>query len=253
MQRFTTWDGIEIAYQTWGEPNDVPPVVLHHGFVVDANVNWVATGVVDALVGAGRHVIAPDARGHGASDKPHDPASYGESRMARDLGVLLDVIGAAEIDLVGYSMGGIVSLLFASADARVRRLAVGGIGSGVVECGGVDRRSMRKGSVDDALKVADPNTVEDPGAKAFRTLADAIGADRLAMAAQAASIHRDGVALDRIAAPTLVFAGDADPLATRPEVLADAIPDATLQLFPGDHLSVFGDPGLVPAIVAFLS
>jgi pimeloyl-ACP methyl ester carboxylesterase len=250
---YTTWDGLSIAYQTWGESNGAPTVVLHHGFVVDANVNWVATGVVDALTTAGRHVVAPDARGHGASDKPHDPASYGESRMARDLGVLLDTVGLSEIDLVGYSMGGIVSLLFASDDTRVRRLAVGGIGSGVVECGGLDRRSMRKGSVDDALLTDDPAKIEDAGAKAFRTLADAMRADRAALAAQAASIHRDGVALDRIAAPTLVYAGDADPLATRPEVLADAIPGATLRLFSGDHLSVFGDARLVPAIVDFLA
>ncbi len=253
MPRFTTWDGIELSYATWGEASPAPPVVLHHGFVVDANVNWVATGVVKALVEAGRHVVAPDARGHGASDKPHDPAAYGESRMARDLGVLLDTLDLAEIDLVGYSMGAIVSLLFASADARVRRLAVGGVGSGVVECGGVDRRSIAKGTVEGALTVEDPDTIEDPGAKAFRTLADALGADREALAAQAASIHRDGVALERIAAPTLVFAGDADPLATRPEVLADAIPGATLKLFPGDHLSVFGDPGLAPEIVGFLT
>ncbi|HEV7773407.1 MAG TPA: alpha/beta hydrolase [Conexibacter sp.] len=253
MPSYTTWDGLEIAYQTWGEPNDAPTVVLHHGFVVDANVNWVAPGVVDALVAAGRHVAAPDARGHGASEKPHDSARYGESRMARDLGVLLDTLGLPQIDLVGYSMGGIVSLLFASVDERVRRLAVGGIGSGVVECGGVDRRSIAKGAVDDAFVAQDSATITDPGAKAFRTLADALGADRIALAAQAAAIHRDGVALDRIAASTLVFAGDADPLATRPEVLADAIPDATLQLFSGDHLSVFGDERLVPALVGFLA
>ena len=253
MPSYTTWDGLEIAYRTWGEPTDAPTVVLHHGFVVDANVNWVATGVVDAFVAAGRHVAAPDARGHGASGKPHDPASYGESRMARDLGVLLDTLGLLQVDLVGYSMGGVVSLLFASADERVRRLAVGGIGSGVVECGGVDRRSIAKGAVEAAFVVEDPETIEDPGAKAFRTLADAMGADLMALRAQSASIHRDGAALDRIAAPTLVFAGDADPLATRPEVLSDAIPDCTLRLFSGDHLSVFGDERLVPALVDFLA
>jgi pimeloyl-ACP methyl ester carboxylesterase len=254
MERYTTWDGIEIAYQTWGEASSAePPVVLHHGFVVDANVNWVATGVVEALVAAGRHVIAPDARGHGASDKPHDPASYGESRMARDLGVLLDVVAATEIDLVGYSMGAVVSLLLASADERVRRLAVGGVGSGVVECGGVDRRSIPKGGVEAALAVEDPATIESPGAAAFRTLADAIGADRVALAAQAVSIHRDGVDFAAISAPALVFAGDTDPLAVRPEVLADAIPHGTLQLFTGDHLSVFADTRLVPAIVGFLA
>ena len=88
MERFVSFDGTEIAYQEWGSDRGAPPVVLHHGYVVDANVNWVLPGVVDALVAAGRRVVAPDARGHGASGKPHDPARYGEDRMARDLGVL---------------------------------------------------------------------------------------------------------------------------------------------------------------------
>jgi pimeloyl-ACP methyl ester carboxylesterase len=114
MERFESWDGIEIAYQEWGARSDSPPVVLHHGFVADANANWVATGVVDALLAAQHRVIAPDARGHGASEKPHDPDRYGEQRMARDLAALLDVVGEPEIDLVGYSMGAVVALIFAS-------------------------------------------------------------------------------------------------------------------------------------------
>ena len=93
MRSFTTWDGIAIAYQEWGEQASLPPVVLHHGFVADANANWVLPGVVGGLVAAGRRVVAPDARGHGSSEKPHDPGFYGEQRMARDLDALLEVIG----------------------------------------------------------------------------------------------------------------------------------------------------------------
>ena len=51
---------------------------------------------LEVLTAAGRRVIAPDARGHGRSEKPHDPSRYGEDRMARDLAVLLDVIDAPE-------------------------------------------------------------------------------------------------------------------------------------------------------------
>ena len=115
MERFTSFDGTGIAYQVWGGPSPLPPVVLHHGFVVDATVNFVGPGVVDALVAAGRRVVALDARGHGASDKPHEADRYGEAVMARDLGGLLDTLGATEVDLVGYSMGGIVSAIFAAA------------------------------------------------------------------------------------------------------------------------------------------
>jgi pimeloyl-ACP methyl ester carboxylesterase len=252
IKRFTTWDEIEIAYGEWGSRDSSPPVVLHHGFVVDANANWVLPGVVDALLGAGRWVVAPDARGHGRSEKPHDPASYGEQRMARDLAALLDLIGAAQVDLVGYSMGAIVALLLSSEDDRVRRLAVGGVGAGVIECGGVDRRAVSNDSIIHALGAQDAATLEDSGAAAFRALADALGADRKALAAQAASRYQGGIALELISAPTLVLAGDSDPLAVRPEVLAAAIPNATLMLVSGDHAGAIGDPRFTQSIVDFL-
>jgi pimeloyl-ACP methyl ester carboxylesterase len=253
MRTFTTWDGIEIAYRQWGEQTRLPPVVLHHGFVADANANWVVPGVVEALVAGGRHVIAPDARGHGNSEKPHDPSFYGEQRMARDVGCLLDLIAPAQIDLVGYSMGAIVCLIFSSEDTRVRRLVVGGVGSGVIECGGVDRRAVSNESITEALSVEDASTLKQPTARAFRAMADAFGADREALLAQAASVYRGQIALERISAPTLVLAGDEDPLAVRPQVLADALPDATLQIIPGNHVAAVADPGFTQSIVDFLS
>src|SRR5271154_6343798 len=200
MKTFKTWDDLQIAYREWGgEDAQSPPVVLHHGFVADAHANWVAPGVVDALLASGRRIIAPDARGHGSSEKPHDPARYGEERMARDLGVLLDVIEAPEIDLIGYSMGAIVSLIYASGGERVRRLVVGGVGSGVIECGGVDRRAGSNESIIQALSSDDPSGLESPAA-AFRTLADSVGADRKALLAQASSIYRGEIPLQRISA-----------------------------------------------------
>jgi len=255
VQSFKSWDDTQIAYQEWGGEGRAssPAVVLHHGFVVDANANWVAPGVVGALLAAGRRVIAPDARGHGASEKPHDPARYGEERMARDLGVLLDTVGAEEVDLVGYSMGAIVSLIYASGGERVRRLVVGGVGSGVIECGGVDRRAVSNESIIEALSAEDPASLRSPEASAFRGLADALGADREALIAQASSIYRGNIALGAITAPTLVLAGDADPLAVRPEVLAEAIPDATLRIVSGNHIEAIADPSFTRSIVDFLA
>jgi pimeloyl-ACP methyl ester carboxylesterase len=252
-KRFTTWDELEIAYQEWGRRDSAPPVVLHHGFVADAKANWVSTGVVDALLKEGRWVVAPDARGHGSSAKPHDPAAYGEQRMARDLAVLLDLLAVSQIDLVGYSMGAIVALLLASGDQRVHRLVVGGVGSGVIECGGVDRRAVSNESIVQALGVADRATLTDAGARAFRTLADAVGADREALLAQAAAVFRGQIALERITAPTLVLAGDVDPLAVRPEVLVAAIADARLKLVSGDHMGAIGDPCFTRSMVDFLA
>jgi pimeloyl-ACP methyl ester carboxylesterase len=252
-QRFTSSDGVQIALHEWGEHGHEPPVVLHHGFVAHARANWETTGVVEALLRAGRRVIAPDARGHGESAKPHDPASYGEQRMARDLGELLDARGVGEIHLVGYSMGAVVSLLLAADDERVRRLVVGGVGSGVVECGGVDRRALSNDSIIEALSAEDAETLEVAGARAFRSLADALGSDRRALVAQARSIHRGGVELARVSAPTLVLAGEDDPLAIRPQVLADALPKATLRMLSGDHMQALGDPRFATSIVEFLA
>jgi pimeloyl-ACP methyl ester carboxylesterase len=253
MKSFKSWDQTEIVYQEWGAQTDLPPVVLHHGFVVDANTNWVAPGIVDALLGAGRRVLAPDARGHGQSGKPHDPDSYGEQRMARDLVALLDVCGESQIDLVGYSMGAIVSLIFASEDKRVRRLVVGGVGSGVVECGGVDRRAIPNDTIIEALSVEDPSTLGESGATSFRVLADALGADREALVAQASSIYRGDIGLSRISARTLVLAGEDDPLAIRPNVLCEAIPDATLRMLSGNHIGAIADPDFARSIVDFLA
>lgn len=253
VEQFTAGDGVEIVYDTWGDPTVRPPIVLHHGFAANAHLNWVGPGIVAALVEAGWHVVALDARGHGRSGKPHDPARYGEQAMARDLRMLIDLTGAPEVDLVGYSMGAIVSLIAAVDEPRLRRLVVGGVGAGVVELGGVDTRALPNDALATALEADDPATTTDPSALAFRQFADAIGADRAALAAQARAVHASPIALDRITVPTLVLAGDSDPLADRPEVLADAIPDARLVRLTGDHLGAIADSRFIPTLVDFLA
>jgi pimeloyl-ACP methyl ester carboxylesterase len=250
---FTSPDGLTLHYRTWGSPGGKPPVVLHHGFIADGPGNWEAPGVVAALVADGRFVVAPDARGHGASDKPHDPARYGEARMAVDVRALADHLGLGAFDLAGYSMGGIVSLLVAAAEPRVRRLVVGGIGEGVVRFGGVDRRAVGHSALADALRAEDASTITNPAVRAFRTFADAVGGDRLALAAQADAAHGEPIDLAAITAPTLVLAGESDPLASRPEVLAAAIPDAEVERIPGDHVGAVARPEFAAAIVRFLA
>ena len=238
MLRFTADDGIEIAYTTFGDEHGGVPVVLQHGFVADHHSNWVGAGMVAALVAAGRHIVALDARGHGRSDKPHDPSFYGERRMAADLSQLADHLGFGPFDLVGYSMGAIISAIVASSDPRVRRLCLGGIGGGVVDLGGVDTRVIHSGRLAEALETEDPAEITDPAAAGFRLFADAVGADRLALAAQARSVNTSPIALGRIVAPTLVVAGTEDPLAAHPERLAAAIANAEVFRLDGDHMAV---------------
>jgi pimeloyl-ACP methyl ester carboxylesterase len=143
VPQFVTDDGVRIVYQMWNRPTVLPPLVLHHGFTGGATCDWVETGVVAALTAANRTVIAPDARGHGGSDKPHQPSAYGEARMACDLIQLIDTLALPRIDLLGFSMGAVVTLLAATTDQRIRRLAIVGVGAGVVELGSTGARSHR--------------------------------------------------------------------------------------------------------------
>ena len=253
MPSFKTSDGLAIAYQVWGEDAVRPPVVLHHGFSASGVINWKAPGIVDALVTAGRKVVTIDARGHGGSDKPHDPTFYGEARMARDVSELIDHLGVQAIDLAGYSMGAIVSLICASQEPRVHRLVTGGVGEGVVATGGVDTRHVPNLAIVEALLAEDVATISHPAAVPFRLFADAIGADRKALAAQASVVHAQPIPLNRITAPTLITAGDDDPLAVHPERLAAAIPGATSLLVKGDHRAAVADPAFARAIVAFFA
>src|SRR5262245_37410498 len=105
VERFASFDGTEIAYTVSGSG---PDVLLLHGFAADHRVNWVEPGVVDALVDGGHRVIAYDARGHGASGKPHDPDAYAHDAMPRDATTLLDHLDVTTVDVVGYSMGAMV-------------------------------------------------------------------------------------------------------------------------------------------------
>ncbi len=245
-------DGVAVAVHRWGDPGGFPPVYLQHGFVADTRLNWVGTGTVAALLSAGREVVGVDARGHGKSDKPHDPAAYGEPRMADDLRRVADALGHDSFDLAGYSMGSTVAMLVAVADRRVRRLVVGGAGAAFVERGGAERRAALMADLAAALEAPDVAQVRDPATAHFRRTADALGADRRALAAHARAVHATGADLAAITAATLVIAGDDDPLAVRPEALAAAIPGARVTLVPGDHTTALRAPAFAAALVGFL-
>ncbi|USX53894.1 alpha/beta fold hydrolase [Lentzea sp. HUAS12] len=248
-------DGTEIAYHRW-EPDPgirahPVPVVLQHGFTANTMVDWAGRGTVTALTAVGRTVVGVDARGHGQSQKSPDPRRYGEPRMAMDLRAVIDLLGVHEVDLVGYSMGSIISLLVGAEEPKVRKLVVGGVGAGVVEVGGVDTRVLPNDLLAEALLADHPGSFP-PEVAGMRTFAQTVGADLPSLAAQARAVHTGGVDLARITARTLVIAGDEDPLAARPEVLADAIPDACLVLVAGDHTIVGSSPDFRTVVVDFL-
>jgi pimeloyl-ACP methyl ester carboxylesterase len=253
MPTFEATDGVEIYWEQWEGDSDLPPVLLHHGFIANGQTNWVLPGIVGALTGTGRRVVAIDARGHGHSGKPHDPAVYGETRMAQDVITLLDLLKIEQVDVAGYSMGAIVSLILATRDPRLRRLAIGGVGSAVVELGGVDTRVIPAEAFREAFHTDDPSTITHPAAAGFRAFVDAVGGDRTALAAQAAAIHASPIPLDTIAVPTLLITGRDDVLATRPELLAKAIPNAHLAVIDGDHLGAVRQPAFTTELLTFLN
>ncbi|MFO0947208.1 MAG: alpha/beta fold hydrolase [Planctomycetota bacterium] len=80
------------------------PVLLIHGFSASILMQWGVPGILDRLA-SNHQVIAFDCRGHGKSDKPHDPSMYG-ANLAEDAIRLLDHLGVKKAHVVGYSMGG---------------------------------------------------------------------------------------------------------------------------------------------------
>jgi pimeloyl-ACP methyl ester carboxylesterase len=246
MQRFASFDGTEIAYLDEGAG---PAVLLLHGFAADHRLNWVAPGVVAALLDAGHRVLAPDARGHGASDKPTDPARYASGAMVDDARALLDHVALTDVHVVGYSMGSMVASRLVPREPRTRSLVLGGIG---------DRAAHRPpdgnaGRIAEALLADDASTIAEPVGRAFRAFADRTRADRTALAAIERAPHRIwGGDFDQITAPTLVLVGDRDRLVGSPEDLARRIPGARVRVIPGDHLSAVNGPAFRGAIVEFL-
>lgn len=119
---------------TSGDPG-APPVLWLHGSGpgVTALTNWVR--ILDDLAGD-FHNIAPDMIGYGESTHPDPPPQgLGPFTAARveTLAALLDERGIDQVDLVGNSMGGIVSLCFALANPeRVRRIVLMGAGGAPV-------------------------------------------------------------------------------------------------------------------------
>ena len=101
-------NGVKIRYVTEGEGE---PVVLVHGWMGDSSM-WGRDGSGNTKLNTkdadGFQLIALDCRGHGKSDKPHDPEKYG-SEMAADVVRLLDHLKLEKAHLIGYSSGAFIA------------------------------------------------------------------------------------------------------------------------------------------------
>ena len=252
MATFTSFDGTKLFFL---EEGDGPPVVLLHGLTSSTDGNWRRPGIWNALLDAGKRVIGLDARGHGRSDKPHDPRAYEREAMVRDVASLFDHVGLGTADLVGYSMGAFTAIRFAAQDTRVRRLVLGGIGGDPGRWGTPEARAdrgERAKRILAGLTVADAASIEDPLARRVRQLMEDRGNDLEAMAAiqMADRPVIDSVDAQRVTAPTLVICGEDD---VSPDPLAAVLPQGQALVLTGDHEGVVSNPELAKAIAAFLS
>ena len=89
--------------------SDRPTVLLLHGWMVTADLNW--HGAYDALVEAGYRVLAIDHRGHGRGLRAM--ARFRLVDCAADAAAVLRQLGLAPAIVAGYSMGGVIAQVMA--------------------------------------------------------------------------------------------------------------------------------------------
>lgn len=246
MPSFTT-SGLELAYEVAGNG---PPVLLIHGFASSGKVNWVDTGWVETLVEAGYQAITLDNRGHGQSDKPHDPERYYPTQMATDALALLDHLGIEQVAVLGYSMGARIAAFMAfNNPERVVAAIFGGMGMNLVN-GLTDGNDIIAG-----LRAPDLSDLTHPTARQFRIFADHTGSDREALAACMETSRQPMARADvrRIEVPVLVAVGEADEMAGGPEALAELLPQGEALVIPRrDHMRATGDKVFKAATLEFL-
>ena len=241
-------NGIEIAYLDEGNGD---AILLIHGFASNRTVNWVDTGWVKALVADGRRVIAIDNRGHGESGKLYDPAAYNAPEMAEDARALLDHLGIARADVMGYSMGARITAFLAMAHPdRVRSAIFGGLGVNMV------RPMAGTGPIAAALEAPSIDDVVSQTARTFRVFAEQTRSDLKALAACIRGA-RDPIraeALAGLACPVLVAVSSEDVIGGSAVDLAALIPGAEALVIEGrDHMKAVGDRRYKDGVLAFLA
>jgi len=266
QDRYFVSDGVRIRYidQGTGEP-----VVFLHGLGGSVE-SWSSVGIFQDLARDHR-VIAFDARGHGKSDKPHDPKQYGR-QMALDVVRLLDHVGIPRAHVVGYSLGGMLTsqLLTLRPDRFITATLIAGGGRFGVSPDAKreleqQAREVEAECVSRSLIIAlAPADMPKPTDDRIRELSKECFADstrdRFAMAALMRSRSDQVVspaAAARITVPTLGIVGSADGMKSGLDSLADMRPDVKIVLVDGaTHAGPRGiltRPELMAALREFIS
>jgi len=246
--------GVDFAYRELGPATGVPVIFLHHlAAVLD---NW-DPRVVDGIA-AHRRVIALDNRGVGASGGS-TPDTV--EAMAHDAVAFIRALGLERVDLLGFSMGGMIAQLIAADEPQlVRKVILAGTGP----AGGVGITKVTRLSHLDTLRGL--STLQDPKQFLFFTRTPAgrrAGKEFLARlkertqnrdrrislrsyGAQLKAIHRWGqqspADLSGIHQPVLVANGETDRMVptSNSHDLAQRLPNADLIIYPdAGHGGIF--------------
>ena len=110
-------NGLQLYYEVRGAGR---PLVLLHGGLMTIDLNW---GAMLEPLAASRQVIAVELQGHGHTADTDRPMTI--EALAGDVVALLDQLGVAEVDVFGFSLGGLVAYaIVLAAPDRVGKLIV---------------------------------------------------------------------------------------------------------------------------------
>jgi pimeloyl-ACP methyl ester carboxylesterase len=254
--------GVRIHYIVEGKGE---PVVLVHGFGANIAVNWGKPGIIQALARS-YQVIALDDRGHGQSEKPHDSDAY-RGQMAEDVIRLMDHLKVRQAHVVGYSLGGFITMtLLATHPERLRSATVAGAGWSATGLETykpmIDRlaESLEQGKglgplVTMLAPGGDTPAAGEPIEAANRALLSRN--DPVALAAALRSMFADQPSEAKLRdnkVPILALVGEQDLMHTWADALARTAPNVELRVISGaNHLSAPMTPEFLTRLQAFLA
>jgi len=223
-------DGTRIHYRAEGSG---PSLVLQHWSFGSLD-GWYDYGYVTALK-ENHRVIVLDARGHGRSDRPHDPKEYALEKRVGDVIAVLDDLEIERAHFYGYSMGGWIGYGIAKhAPHRFRSVAVGGAHPYAQDMSGL--RGLLAGAVSEGPRafVETMREVDEDFTRIHEPhwMAADFGAQLLAAQDRASLAD----VLPTISLPWQVLCGCEDSIFEDAKRACGAIPGARFESMPGlDH------------------
>ncbi|MGQ0676647.1 MAG: alpha/beta fold hydrolase, partial [Rhodospirillales bacterium] len=124
-----------VAYVEWGRADNPRVCICVHGLTRNGrDFDELALALQPDW-----RVVCPDVVGRGESDRLADPVGYGYPQYLDDANALIARVGAARVDFVGTSMGGLIGMMLAAqANSPIRRLVMNDVGP-LISKGGLER------------------------------------------------------------------------------------------------------------------